>query len=136
MRALLLTACLALLLPACVLQPTMPVAANGPRSPPPEVSPFDEAPAVYPLGGQHFAPVDIAIVRVCLSDDLQVESAVLLHSSGDRRFDQAAQQWARQVRIRESHPAGTVVQRCGEVHVEIRRVEGPRPAAGPSSVLG
>jgi len=109
-----------------------------PRRPPAVrvvVPPFDEAPVSFVVAGPRFTPGEVAIVQVCLAPDRSIVSVNMLESSGDRRFDDLALTWARQVRLRSATPAGSLLQSCGEVRVEIRRPSEPRVIAGPDSSL-
>jgi hypothetical protein len=97
--------------------------------------PFDDAPISFVIAAPRFAPGEVAIVKVCLAADRTILSAAVMESSGDRRFDDLALTWARQVRLRSPPGDGSPVQACGEVRVEIRAPTEPRMIAGPDSSL-
>ena len=97
--------------------------------------PFDDAPISFVVAAPRFAPGEVAIVKVCLAADRSILSAAVMESSGDRRFDDLAVTWARQVRLRSPPVDGTPVQACGEVRVEIRTPTEPRIISGPDSSL-
>jgi len=97
--------------------------------------PFDDAPVSFVVAGPHFAPGEVTIVKVCIAADRSILSADILASSGDRRFDDLALVWARQVRMRAAPADGSPLQPCGEVRVEIRRPSEPRVISGSDSAL-
>src|SRR6202140_3163161 len=97
--------------------------------------PFYEAPGSFVVAGPRFTPGEVTIVKVCIAADRSILSAAVMASSGDRRFDDLAVNWARQVRVRAAPPDGSPVQRCGEVRVEIRIPSEPRVVSGADSAL-
>jgi hypothetical protein len=103
--------------------------------PPPPQPPFDDAPVSFVVAGPRFTPGEVTIVKVCIAADHRVMSADIMASSGDRRFDDMALSWARQVRIREAPADGARLQPCGEVRVEIRKPSEPRVISGSDSAL-
>ncbi|HEY1724465.1 MAG TPA: hypothetical protein VGF89_03505 [Steroidobacteraceae bacterium] len=100
------------------------------------VPPFDDAPVSFVVAGPRFSPGEVTIVKVCLAPDRSIISVNLLASSGDRRFDDMALNWARQVKLRSAPaPAGALMLRCGEVRVEIHQPTEPRVIEGPDNSL-
>jgi hypothetical protein len=97
--------------------------------------PFDDAPVSFVVAAPHFTPGEVTIVRVCLASDRSIASADVMASSGDRRFDDLALTWARQVRLRSAPGDGVRLQSCGEVRVEIRIPAEPRVISGPDNSL-
>ena len=97
--------------------------------------PFDDAPVSFVVAAPRFTPGEVTIVKVCVAPDHTILSADVMASSGDRRFDDLAVTWARQVRVRSAPPDGSPLQTCGEVRVEIRTPTEPRVIAGPDSSL-
>jgi outer membrane biosynthesis protein TonB len=97
--------------------------------------PFDDAPISFVIAAPRFSAGEVAIVKVCVAADRSILSAAVMESSGDRRFDDLAVNWARQVRLRSPPVDGTPVQACGEVRVEIRTPTEPRIISGPDSSL-
>src|SRR6202050_3733218 len=97
--------------------------------------PFDDAPVSFVVAGPRFTPGEVTIVKVCIAADHRVLSADIMASSGDRRFDDLALSWARQVRIRAAPADGAALQPCGEVRVEIRIPSEPRVISGSDSAL-
>lgn len=97
--------------------------------------PFDDAPISFVVAAPRFTPGEVAIVRVCVAADRTILSAAVMASSGDRRFDDLALTWARQVRLRSPPDDGAPLQPCGEVRVEIRTPTEPRVISGPDSSL-
>ena len=120
------TACSSLVRPSPSPKVPMPV----------PIAPFEETPRTFVIRGQRFTPGELAIVRVCIAADRTITSADLIESSGDRKFDQIAVVWARQVRIRAAGQDPKLMDRCGAVRVEIRPVSEPRVLAGPDVSLG
>jgi hypothetical protein len=104
--------------------------------PPQPIAPFDENPVSFIVGGPRFSPGEVTIVKVCIGADRTIVSADVIESSGDRRFDDMAVMWARQVKVRTASEAGSVLARCGEVRVEIRKPSDPTLGSGPDSSLG
>jgi len=103
--------------------------------PPPPQPPFDDAPVSFVVAGPRFTPGEVTIVKVCIATDHRVLSADIMASSGDRRFDDLALSWARQVRIRAAPADGAPLQPCGEVRVEIRKPSEPRVISGSDSAF-
>ena len=97
--------------------------------------PFDDAPVSFVVAGPRFTPGVVTIVKVCIAPDHSILSADVLASSGDRRFDDMAVAWARQVRLRAAPLVGSRVDPCGEVRVEIRAPSEPRVISGTDSAL-
>jgi hypothetical protein len=108
--------------------------ARVPPAPAPQ-PPFDDAPVSFVVAGPRFTPGEVTIVKVCIAADHRVLSADIMASSGDRRFDDFALSWARQVRIRAAPADGAALQPCGEVRVEIRKPSEPRVISGADSAL-
>jgi hypothetical protein len=101
----------------------------------PGQAPFDDAPVSFVVAGPRFTPGVVTIVKVCVAPDHSILSADVLASSGDRRFDDMAVAWARQVRLRAAPQDGSRVDPCGEVRVEIRTPSEPRVISGADSAL-
>jgi hypothetical protein len=97
--------------------------------------PFDEAPVSFVVAGPRFTPGEVTIVKVCIAPDRSILSAAVMASSGDRRFDDLAVNWARQVRVRAAPLDGSPMRACGEVRVEIRAPSEPRVISGTDSSL-
>jgi hypothetical protein len=97
--------------------------------------PFDDAPVSFVVAGPRFTPGEVTIVKVCVAADHSILSADIMASSGDRRFDDLAVNWARQVRVRAAPLDGSPVRACGEVRVEIRTPSEPRVISGVDSSL-
>jgi Gram-negative bacterial TonB protein C-terminal len=97
--------------------------------------PFDEAPVSFVVAGPRFTPGEVTIVKVCIAADRSILSAAVMASSGDRRFDDLAVNWARQVRVRAAPLDGSPIRACGEVRVEIRAPSEPRVISGVDSSL-
>jgi hypothetical protein len=97
--------------------------------------PFDDSPVSFVVAGPRFTPGEVTIVKVCIAPDRSILSADVLASSGDRRFDDMALAWARQVRLRAAPLDGSRVEPCGEVRVEIRAPSEPRVISGADSAL-
>jgi hypothetical protein len=97
--------------------------------------PFDDAPVSFVVAGPRFTPGEVTIVKVCIAPDRSILSANVMASSGDRRFDDMAVAWARQVRVRAAPRDGSPIQACGEVRVEIRTPTDPRVISGADSAL-
>jgi hypothetical protein len=97
--------------------------------------PFDDAPVSFVIAGPRFTPGEVTIVKVCVARDRTILSADVMASSGDRRFDDMAVTWARQVRVRSAPSDGSPEQTCGEVRVEIRTPTEPRVMSGSDRAL-
>jgi hypothetical protein len=107
------------------------------RAPPARIAlpPFDDAPVSFVVEATRFTPGEVTIVKVCIAPDRSILSADVMASSGDRRFDDMAVNWARQVRLRSAPRDGSPLQACGEVRVEIRTPTEPRVISGSDSAL-
>jgi hypothetical protein len=103
-----------------------------PATPP---DPFDPGSVSFMVAGPHFAQGESALVRVCVAPDGLIASADLLLPSGDKRFDDFAIGWARQVKLSGRRDA-TGAEICGPVRVEIRVSPQPRVLSGADSSLG
>jgi TonB family protein len=97
--------------------------------------PFEDAPVSFVVATPRFTPGVVTILRVCVAPDRTILSVNVMESSGDRRFDDMAMTWARQVRVRPAPNNGSPMDACGEVRVEIRTPTEPRVIAGPDSSL-
>lgn len=104
-------------------------------SPSPPLSPFSDAPVSFLIHGE-FSRGEFVIVRVCLRADRSIESAAVVESSGDARFDQLAIDWARRVPLRGAIPQGARVAACGPVRVELHNVNEPPVIPGSVNLLG
>jgi TonB family protein len=126
----------AILIAMCIA--TLGGCALRPRPQPPvpvALPPFEDAPVSFVIAAPRFTPGEVAIVKVCVAPDRSILSANVMASSGDRRFDELAVTWARQVRVRPAPADGSPMHSCGEVRVEIRRPSEPRVISGPDSSL-
>jgi hypothetical protein len=111
-------------------------APRPPRAAPAPLAPFEESPVSFIVAGPRFTPGEVTIVKVCIADDRSIVSADILESSGDKRFDDLAVVWARQVKVRSVSQLDRPIGHCGEVRVEIRSPNEPRVIAGPDAALG
>lgn len=120
-----------LALAACAAPIRRPVTqAPTPASVRPQpFSPFSDAPISLLVRGR-FTRGEHVLVRVCVHQDRSIASSSILQSSGDRRFDELALEWARRVRLRQITD-GRPVAPCGPVRVELR--DTTQPAFGGAS---
>jgi hypothetical protein len=126
---------------ACSTNRRAQLTVTGPAPSAVEPNPFDETPNAFVVAGPHFTPGETAIVRICVSTEGVISSADLIGSSGDKRFDDLALVWARQVKLASrTQTAATQTdlakESCGAVRVEIRGVGLPRGLSGGDSSLG
>jgi len=110
-----------------------PVAARAPIPAPP--NPFDDASASFLVNGARFPPGETAIVKVCVTPAGAIASADVVGSSGDKRFDDLAVNWARQVQLRSLPQGAQTYTVCGPVRVEIRAAPLPEGLPGRQSAL-
>jgi outer membrane biosynthesis protein TonB len=103
-------------------------------APPEPLSPFDDAPVIFTVAGQHFSRGERTIVTVCLGPNHSIASADIFESSGDSKFDQLAVMWARRIRLRDASE-GQQVASCGAVRVEVRPSQEPRMFHAPADTL-
>ncbi len=101
---------------------------------PEALSPFDDAPVIFTVAGQHFTRGERVIVTVCLGPNHSIVSADIFESSGDSKFDQLAVMWARRIRLREA-AQGELIASCGAVRVEVRPAQEPRMFHAPADSL-
>jgi len=121
---------------ACALArrpPAAPAAAAAPS--PQETDPFEEGSSSFVVSGPRFVPGETAIVRVCVTPSGEISSADLIGSSGDKRFDDFALIWARQVKLSNASAAANTRDVCGSVRVEIRAAPLPDSLGGRSNAL-
>jgi hypothetical protein len=111
------------------------VSAVPARAEPEEPDPFDHTSTSFVVSGPRFTTGETAIVKVCVAPDGIIASADLLLPSGDKRFDDFALNWARQVKLANTPPSAPDKERCGAVRVEIRTSPGPRLLSGSDSSL-
>ncbi|HEY7929937.1 MAG TPA: energy transducer TonB [Steroidobacteraceae bacterium] len=105
--------------------PPTTAAPPAPPAPPPALSPFADASVSIFVHG-NFTRGEQVVVRVCLRPDRSIASSDILESSGDRRFDAMALDWARRVQLRTAPPPGQALARCGPVRVELHDTGQPR----------
>lgn len=126
----------AVVLNSCAAPRRPPPVAVHPAEPP---GPFDDTSTSFTVQGARFAPGETAIVKVCVTPEGSIASADVVGSSGDKRFDDYALVWARQVRLRtvpQGAPSQAPAQSsCGPVRVEIRPAATPGVFSEHSSVL-
>jgi TonB family protein len=101
-----------------------------------DLNPFDAAPHSFVVAAPRFAPGETAIVRICVSTEGVISSANVIGSSGDRRFDEFALIWARQVRLASRPQNDNAKELCGAVRVEVRGVPFPDALSGADNALG
>jgi TonB family protein len=130
----------AVMLSGCAAPRRPPPLPEHPAEPP---DPFDDTSTSFTVQGARFAPGETAIVKVCVTPEGSIASADVVASSGDKRFDDYALVWARQVRLR-SVPQGSQSQSqtpaptqssCGPVRVEIHPAAMPGVLSEHSSAL-
>jgi TonB family protein len=112
-----------------------PVASTPPTAPAPVLNPFDESSASFMVSGARFPAGETAIVKVCVTPEGTISSAAVVGSSGDRRFDEFAVGWARQVRLRNMPQGLQTEEVCGPVRVEIKAAPLPEALPGRQSAL-
>ena len=132
----------AVMLDGCAAPRRPPPVAVHPAEPP---DPFDDTSTSFTIQGARFAPGETAIVKVCVTPEGSIASADVIGSSGDKRFDDYALVWARQVRLRtlpqavgQAAPSQTpspMQSLCGPVRVEIRPAAMPGVLSEHSSAL-
>jgi TonB family protein len=110
-----------------------PVAATVEPAAP---DPFDDTPASFVIAGARFAPGEKALVKVCVSPDGSIASTEVIVSSGDKRFDDLALDWARQVKLRDTPQRDAARELCGAVRVEIKSAPSHRALSGVDNLLG
>jgi hypothetical protein len=135
MRSAVLIAVCIVTMSGCAAMSRPAASLRQPASMRPAQAPFDDAPVSFVVAGPRFTPGEVTIVKVCVGSDRSILSADVLASSGDRRFDDLALAWARQVRLRAAPADGSHVDPCGEVRVEIRAPTEPRVISGADSAL-
>jgi hypothetical protein len=113
---------------------TQVTAPPAPPAPPEPLSPFDDAPVIFTIAGQHFTRGERVIVTVCLGPNHSIASADIFESSGDSKFDQLAIMWARRIRLREA-AQGEQIASCGAVRVEVRPSQEPKMFHAPPDSL-
>ncbi len=108
---------------------------------PAEPDPFEPGSTSFIVSGPRFTPGETAIVKVCVSPGGTISRADLVGSSGDKRFDDYALVWARQVRLAAR---GTDIstaalpdakETCGAVRVEIRAAPVPTSLGDRNNAL-
>jgi hypothetical protein len=103
---------------------------------PAEVDPFDHTAVSFVVAGAHFMPGETAIVKVCVTAEGIISSADVVLPSGDKRFDEFAVTWARQVKLANIGQTGEAKEICGPVRVEIKVSPVPRILSGADNALG
>lgn len=115
--------------------PGAAAAQAQPPAPPEPPNPFDQEPSSFLVPAGHFPAGETAIVKVCVTPGGQIASADVVSSSGDKRFDDLAVVWARQVRLRSLPEGAQTDALCGAVRVEIRPAPVPEALPGRQSAL-
>jgi TonB family protein len=119
-----------ILLGGCALQP-QPPARHGMNKVPMEISP-----TAFSIRGPHFTPGEVAVVKVCVRANGVIASTAIVQSSGEKRFDDSAVQWALHAGYRPMRVGGTPTYSCDEVRVEMHQVTSPGAGMGSDSSLG
>jgi TonB family protein len=134
MRTVIATAMCIAALSACSSNPRpRPVVVLAEPAPP---NPFDNSSTSFVVSGPRFPPGETAIVKVCVSADGVIASADVVGSSGDKRFDDFALVWARQVKLGNLPQGDQAKEICGPVRVEIKAAPLPRILSAGDSALG
>jgi TonB family protein len=118
-----------LLVAGCTLQPQ-------PRPDPNNKVPMEISPTAFSIRGPHFTPGEAAIVKVCVRADGAIASTAIVQSSGERRFDESAVQWALHAGYRPMRVGGAPIYSCDEVRVEMRQITSPGAGMVSDSSLG
>jgi TonB family protein len=117
----------------CMARPRTPLPASRPPAAP--ANPFEDSSSSFLVNGTRFPPGETAIVKVCVTPEGTIASADVVDSSGDKRFDDFAVTWARQVQLRNL-PQGTQTDTvCGPVRVEIKVAPLPEGLPGRQSAV-
>jgi len=114
---------------------TSPAQSPTPPAPPPPLSPFADAAVSFLIRG-HFVRGEQVVVRICLHADHSIASSAIVESSGDRRFDEMALDWARRMQLRTEATPGHTIARCGSVRVELRDTAAPGMGRSVGEQLG
>ena len=114
---------------------TPPAQSPTPTAPPPPLSPFADSAVSFLIRG-HFVRGEQVVVRICLHADHSIASSVIVESSGDRRFDEMALDWARRMQLRTEATPGHTIARCGSVRVELRDTAAPGMGRSVGEQLG
>ena len=103
----------AIVIAACIatVAGCAPTPRPGPRARV-ALAPFDDAPISFVVAAPRFTPGEVTILKVCVAPDHTILSVNVEESSGDRRFDDMAVTWARQVKVRSAPSNGSPVDAC------------------------
>ena len=93
------------------------------------------SPAVFSVRGQRFTPGEAAVVKVCVHANGVIASTAIVQSSGEKRFDESAVQWATHAGYRPMRIGGAPIYSCDEVRVEMHQISSPGPGMGSDSSL-
>jgi TonB family protein len=108
--------------------------ASGPRSA--LIEPVHIEDASFMARGPTFAPGLYSTVRICVSPKGLISSAVVVLSSGDKRFDEYVLSFARRVKVQPQRINGRPAAGCDTVRVEINHGIGPGGGAGAGIAVG
>jgi TonB family protein len=117
-----------ILLGGCALQPHVPLAITR--------VPMEVAPTAFSIRGPHFTPGEAAVVKVCVRANGVIASTAIVQSSGEKRFDDSAVQWALHAGYRPMRVGGAPAYSCDEVRVEMHQVTSPGAGMVSDSSLG
>jgi TonB family protein len=106
--------------------------------PPPATTkvPMQISPAVFSIRGPRFTPGEAAVVRVCVGANGVIASTAIVQSSGEKRFDESAVQWALHAGYRPMRVSGAPMYSCDEVRVEMHQIASPGAGMGADSSYG
>jgi TonB family protein len=107
-------------------------------APPPATTkvPMQISPAVFSIRGPRFTPGEAAVVRVCVGANGVIASTAIVQSSGEKRFDDSAVQWALHAGYRPMRVSGAPMYSCDEVRVEMHQITSPGAGMGADSSYG
>jgi TonB family protein len=83
------------------------------------------SPTAFSIRGPRFTPGEVAVVKVCVHANGVVASTAIVQSSGEKRFDDSAVQWALHAGYRPMRVDGAPIYSCDEVRVEMHQITSP-----------
>jgi TonB family protein len=97
---------------------------------------MEVTPTAFSIRGPRFTPGEVAVVKVCVHANGAIASTAIVQSSGEKRFDDSAVQWAQHAGYRPMRVGGTPIYSCDEVRVEMHQITSPSAGMGSDSSLG
>jgi TonB family protein len=100
-----------------------PILIDIPRAPGPTITYLPSIDDYYPAASKAQGETGTVVIKACYGENGRITSADVKHTSNILRLDQAAQQYARQVRVKPDNRGGEYIPGCIDIPVVFRLSE-------------